>query len=439
MKTSFSALLAIAFVSLFFPYSANSQPTEGLIAYYPLNGNANDASDFGHNGTIIGNVSATSDRFAFVNSAMHFSDSTSRIYVPYTSSLDVSTVSVSAWVRIDQLTNYIQTFVTRWHNDSEPAYVFALEIYTLNGTAPYCYPNFAIAFDNQQYSVYRCINPTPITVGVWTHLCGTFDGTTVKLYINGQLVHSITAIGALQNINSPLMIGAHDYNSPIHSYYRNWTYGSIDEVRIYNRALSATEVMSLYGGINVLHPTGGETLMLGTRDTIRWICGSPSPANVFAKVNYNYPNGDWATIISSTPNTGQYVWTVSGHPTQHARIKVVSTTNPDSLGVSFSDFSIISSVNVESPNILPSELNLTAYPNPFNSSTTISFSLPKSGNVELKVYDIQGRVVNTLMNGWQNVGEQRVRFDGKALQSGVYVYRLIDGNQKSVGKMMLVK
>jgi len=84
-------------------------------------------------------------------------------------------------------------------------------------------------------------------------------------------------------------------------------------------------------------------------------------------------------------------------------------------------------------------LNLTAYPNPFNSSTTISFSLPKSGNVELKVYDIQGRVVNTLMNGWQNVGEQRVRFDGKALQSGVYVYRLIDGNQKSVGKMMLVK
>jgi len=79
------------------------------------------------------------------------------------------------------------------------------------------------------------------------------------------------------------------------------------------------------------------------------------------------------------------------------------------------------------------------YPNPFNPTTKISFTLAKSGYTNLKVIDIVGREVATLVNGFTPAGSQEVEFNATNLASGVYFYKLTSGNLSEVKKMMLVK
>jgi hypothetical protein len=79
------------------------------------------------------------------------------------------------------------------------------------------------------------------------------------------------------------------------------------------------------------------------------------------------------------------------------------------------------------------------YPNPFNPSTTIQFTLPKSEIVELKVYNILGKEVTTLVSNKLNQGNHTYQFDGRNLASGVYYYQLVAGEFSKVKKMILIK
>ena len=79
------------------------------------------------------------------------------------------------------------------------------------------------------------------------------------------------------------------------------------------------------------------------------------------------------------------------------------------------------------------------YPNPFNPATTIEFSLPKSGNVTLKVFNVLGKEVATLINGQVESGKHKVNFDASNLNSGVYFYRIDAGNFIDTKKMILLK
>jgi hypothetical protein len=79
------------------------------------------------------------------------------------------------------------------------------------------------------------------------------------------------------------------------------------------------------------------------------------------------------------------------------------------------------------------------YPNPFNPSTSIRYSIVQPGKVVLKVYDILGREITTLINQYQVVGNYTVNFDASKLASGVYFYRIESGAFQSVKKMMLLK
>jgi hypothetical protein len=79
------------------------------------------------------------------------------------------------------------------------------------------------------------------------------------------------------------------------------------------------------------------------------------------------------------------------------------------------------------------------YPNPFNPSTTISFSIPKAGYVTLKVYDILGQEIATLLDGFKAPQTYNLRFDGTGLASGVYFYKLTAPGFTQVKKMVLTK
>jgi len=80
-----------------------------------------------------------------------------------------------------------------------------------------------------------------------------------------------------------------------------------------------------------------------------------------------------------------------------------------------------------------------AHPNPFNPKTAISYQLPASGFVALRIYDTAGRLVATLVNGWREAGLHEATFDASGLPSGIYLYRLQAGDFQATGKMVLVK
>lgn len=79
------------------------------------------------------------------------------------------------------------------------------------------------------------------------------------------------------------------------------------------------------------------------------------------------------------------------------------------------------------------------YPNPFNPTTTIYFSLSKSGNISLKVYDALGKEVTTLVDGYKTAQSYQVEFDASSLSSGVYFYTLNTDNFTQTRKMVLMK
>jgi hypothetical protein len=100
-------------------------------------------------------------------------------------------------------------------------------------------------------------------------------------------------------------------------------------------------------------------------------------------------------------------------------------------------------VDADDPFILPpSSFSLSAYPNPFNATTTISFMLPKTGSVDLKVYDVTGRKTGGLLSAPTGVvaaGEHRIEFDGSELPSGIYFVRMEAGGISQTKKIVLLK
>jgi len=79
------------------------------------------------------------------------------------------------------------------------------------------------------------------------------------------------------------------------------------------------------------------------------------------------------------------------------------------------------------------------YPNPFNPTTTLEFKLPQAGPVHLAVYDLSGRLVSTLVDGYRSAGVHKITFDGSGLASGIYLYQLEAGAFAATGKMVLMK
>jgi hypothetical protein len=79
------------------------------------------------------------------------------------------------------------------------------------------------------------------------------------------------------------------------------------------------------------------------------------------------------------------------------------------------------------------------YPNPFNPSTNIKYQIPSTSWVSLKVYNVLGQEVATLVDGNVSPGEYTVNFDANRLSSGVYIYKLASGSRVESKKMLLLK
>ena len=102
-------------------------------------------------------------------------------------------------------------------------------------------------------------------------------------------------------------------------------------------------------------------------------------------------------------------------------------------------YGVILSVDDGQNTLLPEDIKLHVYPNPFNPETVIRFSLPVAGYTKGVVYDVLGNEVTTLLNGDMSAGNHEVRFNAIDLSSGVYFFRLESGNFSSAIKMVVGK
>jgi hypothetical protein len=160
----------------------------------------------------------------------------------------------------------------------------------------------------------------------------------------------------------------------------------------------------------------------------------------FEEVNYNKSN------LEEYGYQG-YLVDCSGIETGDYYLRLTSSVNEE-VGLSLSDIQMDNvALNKASLNIrnfkgenIPVEYSLEQnYPNPFNPTTTIMYQLPKDGLVTLKVYDILGAEVVTLVNEEKVAGKYEVSFDASRLASGIYIYRLQANDYISVKKMVLLK
>lgn len=112
----------------------------------------------------------------------------------------------------------------------------------MGGDTTACRPNFGI---KNSSAFVQVTGSTNLTNGAWYHLAGTYDGSNVKIYMNGVEKGSTPATGSIQSTTLPLSIGARSADGSTFSY--NF-YGMVDEVKVFNRALSAAEIQDAYNG-----------------------------------------------------------------------------------------------------------------------------------------------------------------------------------------------
>ena len=89
---------------------------------------------------------------------------------------------------------------------------------------------------------------------------------------------------------------------------------------------------------------------------------------------------------------------------------------------------------------LPSEYQLSQnYPNPFNPETTIDFQTDADSHVNISVFDINGNLVQELVNEWTESGSHRVKFSGHSIPSGIYFYKMTTNGFADIRKMTLIQ
>lgn len=273
-------------LSLFGQAQAQTFLTNGLVAYYPFDGNANDASGNGRNGTITG-TTFVPDRLNNPASAIRFASVNDNVVVG--NSLHPQgevTVTYSCWVRVfDSLQN--DTVHMSIINCGFGGIVNARSELNMGRPLPIGSP-FSFGYTGEGNDAAPGYNTTTfVDTNVWHQIVITKYNTNLVFYIDGNVVGSANTQPG-QNVTSQQLNIGWDGTTTWHS--GEHFYGSLDDVRIYSRALSASEVQQLY-----VYESGPRVNLIK----------AVKPAFSFLTVGTNYQ-----MQVSSDMNT----WTNGGSP-----------------------------------------------------------------------------------------------------------------------------
>jgi hypothetical protein len=221
------------------PGAAPASLSDGLVAYYPFNGNADDESGKGNHGTVNG-ATLTTDRFGLSNKSYSFNIN-NWISIQENASLNPSgSISISLWVLSSQ--NHGNAgIIGKWNNFGgskqygKEQYVMLATNNSLGGVSFYINTSSSSAVVSEKVSpIYNN--------GKWHNYIGIWNGNELKLYQDGLLVSSYLIGGTLKSFSQGLEIGRYSGAS---EGSINYFIGKIDDVRIYNRALTQDEISYL--------------------------------------------------------------------------------------------------------------------------------------------------------------------------------------------------
>ncbi len=230
---------------------------QGLVAYYPFNGNANDESGFGNHGTPSGAVLAA-DRNLAVNSSYNFNGSSASIQVPAAPAFNFSSNDFAIFCWINPAGGGFPTILNNGNSTGPTTVGFEFSLnYPSAGNLSWVHGNSSADW----------WGAGSVGAGTWSLVGVTCSNGTERLWINGTLTATRTSPRAIGVSSSPLLIGAAVVGQELFN-------GSIDDIRIYNRPLSSNEVFLLFASealptsVAITGPTNTQNFAAGVAITV---------------------------------------------------------------------------------------------------------------------------------------------------------------------------
>ncbi len=283
-------------------------PPAGLVGWWPGEGNANDITGT-NNGTLQGG--ATANTIGLVGTAFGFDGTNSYVQIPDAPALRPTNLTIEAWVRFDSLDSAGsggspagQQYIVFKQNSQNGAF----EGYNLLKNR---YGNGDVfSFLISSGDSVEVDSVTLISTGVWYHVAGVRGTNFVQLYINGQLEDQ-AAIGFPQDYSAlPLYFGTSGQPSWDHKFQ-----GALDEVTLYNRALSSNEIAAIYAAgaagkcksmARSNKATAQITSVTGTAVTLSF---TATPNVGYAVQRATNIFGPWVMLgTTNAPASGQFLW-----------------------------------------------------------------------------------------------------------------------------------
>jgi hypothetical protein len=409
-------------------------PANGLVGWWPFNGNANDVSGNGNNGTVYG-ATLTTDRKGNANSAYSFNGTSNYIQISTgsTSGLNATngSYSISLWF-MSNWSSAINDMALFWRGDNAPAADAYMLMIPTTQTAV-----FRRDVSSGQTSNVVSYSLSSYTSSNYHHLVGVYDSATSKmtLYIDGMVKTQQNLPGTIfySTSNFVNVIGAvSDYVG-----YLDFFSGKLDDIGFWKRALTDCEVRKLYDTVStyVAAAPANQGVLLGN-NAVFTVTSSLSSG---ATYQWQIDNG---TGFINLSNAGQY----SGVTTGTLTVSNITPSNNNQLyrcivggAATCRDTSASAKLTISNLGVAPVEAAgylAQNVPNPAKGQTEINYYIPqiKSG-AALTVCDMQGRTVNC--QSIAHAGRGSIIVSG--LPAGVYCYYLTVDDSRAAVKRMLVE
>ena len=298
-----STLLFLFSICTVFVYAQQNTPayvpTSGLVGWWPFSGNATDSSGNGNNGTVNGATLST-DRFGTANKAYNFNGTTDFISVPHSTFFNFQSINkftFSYWLKATTLSNaQISLLLSKQSSFGASQLGFNANI-EANYTCNFRIQNGA---SSNAYSISSVSNT--LNTNTWYHVVQVWSGSQGSVYVNGNLVAQTSGISVVGDNNLDLLIGKPNW---VAGNVKNFA-GLIDDIGIWNRALSSCEVQALYTGVtssNTAIPTAPVVANISYCQNTTAVALSATAAATNTLLWYNTASGGTGSATAPIPST----------------------------------------------------------------------------------------------------------------------------------------
>lgn len=232
-------LFLIFTTNIIFSQVPNFVPTNGLVGWWPFSGNANDVSGNGNNG-IINGPTLTTDRFGVTDKAYNFITASDNISVNNaTPPFNNTQISVSLWIKFPLQYNYSTISLLK----NGVTYTNGFNLTIDQNDSVYGTNNYLVSFIVGSGTIVS-FTSNQTELGNWANIVSSYDGSNIKIYLNGILKATQIFNQSMNISNNNIIIGIWDNQAlPV---IKN---RQIDDIGIWNRALTQTEITALYTGV----------------------------------------------------------------------------------------------------------------------------------------------------------------------------------------------